>query len=247
MQDDIAIIYGKHAVLEALKLRPDVVRVVFAAEDGEEIRGVIGKNPILVKPLNPKKMPAGIPSDAVHQGYAAEIDVSKLVMSYEAFIASCEVTPDTGFVLLGEVQDPHNVGAIIRSAAAFGLSAVLLPEHRQAQISGTVIKVSVGTAFSIPLVQIGNANNTIRDLKDRGFWIYGLDGEAEQSIVTEGFEKPSVIVVGNEGEGIRKKTLELCDIPLAIPLSPHAESLNASAAAAVAFYAWSAKHPKALS
>lgn len=246
MHDDIAIIYGKHAVLEALKLRPDVVRVVYAQEDGEEIRSAVGKAPIFIKPLNPKKLPAGVPSDAVHQGYAAEIDVSKLVVAYEDFIASREITPDTALVLLGEVQDPHNVGAIIRSAAAFGLSAVLLPEHRQAQISGTVIKVSVGTAFSIPLVHVGNANNAIRDLKDRGFWIYGLAGEAEQSIVAEGFEKPSVIVVGNEGEGIRKKTLEHCDIPLSIPLSPHAESLNASAAAAVAFYAWSAKHPGAL-
>lgn len=247
MNDDIVMIYGKHAVLEALTTRPDIVRVVHLIENEEsDVREHATKYNILKKILNPKKLPHGVLSDAVHQGFIAEIDVSKLVLSYEDFIRTYNVTNDTAFAILGEVQDPHNVGAVIRSATALGISAVFLPEHRQAQISGTVIKVSVGTAFRIPLVHVGNINHTIEDLKAKGFWIYGLDGDSKQSINDEQFEKPTVIVLGNEGEGIRKKTLEHCDIPLKIPMSPNAESLNASAAAAVAFYAWSARHPKAL-
>ena len=244
MQDDIVMIYGKHAVREAITTRPDVVRVVYLSEPDKEILAQLSKLPILKKPLNQQKLPKGVPDDAVHQGYIAEIDTSKLVASFDAFMDGREITNDTAVVILGEVQDPHNVGAVIRSAAAFGITAVLFPEHRQAQINGTVIKVSVGTAFTVPLVLIGNINQTIEDLKERGFWVYGLSGEAEQSITAEGFEKPTAIILGNEAEGIRKKTLEHCDIPLRIPMTPNAESLNASAAAAVALYAWSTKHPK---
>ena len=98
--------------------------------------------------------------------------------------------------------------------------------------------------FRIPLVRIGNVNQTIEDLKAKGFWTYGLDGEATQAVNDEKFEKPSVFILGNEGTGIRKKTLEHCDIPLRIPMHEGAESLNASVAAAVVFYAWSVRHPK---
>jgi 23S rRNA (guanosine2251-2'-O)-methyltransferase len=98
----------------------------------------------------------------------------------------------------------------------------------------------------MPLVSIGNVNHTISDLKKRGFWIYGLDGEATQSVTDEDFAKPSVFILGNEGSGIRQKTLEHCDIPLRIPISQKTESLNASVAAAVVCYEWSKKHPGAL-
>ncbi len=245
MNDEIAVIYGKHAVKEALMVRPDVVREVHLIDDEQnsELFSLIKKAKIMSRELNPKKLPKGVPSDAVHQGVAAFIDTSKLVVSFDDFIESLEVTGDTALAILGEVQDPHNVGAIIRSAAAFGLAGVLIPEHRQAPVNGTVVKVSAGMAFRVPLVSIGNVNQTIKDLKEKGFWVYGLDGEATQSIADENFEKPSVFILGNEGSGIRLKTLEHCDIPLRIPMAGGAESLNASVAGAVVFYAWSSKHP----
>lgn len=246
MKEEYEVIFGKHAVLEALRLRPDVVRVVYTETSSPEVDQLIAKRPILKKELNLKKLPVGVVATAVHQGFVAEIDASKLLCDYDAFMDACTITPHTAIAIMGEVQDPHNVGAVIRSAAAFGITAVIIPEHRQAQITGTVIKVSVGTAFQVPLIKVGNVNQTIADLKKRGFWVYGLTGDAKQSVAEEAFDAPSVIVLGNEGEGIRKKTLEHCDIPLRIPMSSRTESLNASVAAAVTFYAWSVKHPHAL-
>jgi 23S rRNA (guanosine2251-2'-O)-methyltransferase len=104
-----------------------------------------------------------------------------------------------------------------------------------------VVKVSAGMAFRIPLVSIGNVNNTIRDLKERRFWIYGLETGSSQKISDEKFDAPAVLVFGNEGAGVREKTLELCDIKLEIPIDPRCESLNVAASAAVALYAWSAR------
>ena len=91
--------------------------------------------------------------------------------------------------LLGEIQDPQNVGAVIRSAAAFGVSGILIPDHNQAQVTGAVVKVSAGMAFRVPLVSIGNVNTVVRDLKERGFAVYGLAGEAKQIITKEAFER----------------------------------------------------------
>lgn len=246
MNDNIALIYGKHAVEEAIEARPDIVRAVYVltGTDYVEVSRLISKSGMVKKAVEVKKLPKGVPTDAVHQGIVAEIDTSLLMVDYEEFMRMHTVTDDTAFALLGELQDPHNVGAIIRSATAFGVSAVLIPEHRQAQITGSVIKVSAGMVFRIPLLRIGNVNQTIEDLKAKGFWTYGLDGEATQAVNDEKFEKPSVFILGNEGTGIRKKTLEHCDIPLRIPMHEGAESLNASVAAAVVFYAWSVRHPK---
>lgn len=248
MLEENSIIYGKHAVKEALAMRPDIVRVVYiqTGADDAEILTMTKKGKIPCREVNAKKVGKMVGNDAVHQGLIAEIDSARLMEEYDDFITKLAVTPDTALVVLGEVQDPHNVGAIIRSAVAFGVSAVLIPEHRQAQVNGTIIKVSAGMAFRVPLVRIGNVNSTIADLKKRGFWVYGLDGEATESLENENFEKPSVLILGNEGTGIRQKTLEHCDISLRIPLSEKAESLNASVAGAVVLYAWSMKHPKAL-
>jgi 23S rRNA (guanosine2251-2'-O)-methyltransferase len=247
MNEEITAIYGKHAVMEAIKARPDVVRTVFVTGGSDEaLVKLLTEAHIQKKDFNPKKLPDGVPSDAVHQGIAAHIDTSKLVISFDEFITLLSITPHTSVAILGEVQDPHNVGAIIRSAAAFGVSAVLIPEHRQAQVNGTVVKVSAGMSFRIPLVSIGNVNQTIAELKEKGFWIYGLDGEAEQSLHDEKFEKPSAFILGNEASGIRLKTLEHCDIPLRIPMHSNAESLNASVAGALVFYAWSRHHGGAL-
>lgn len=238
---EIAFIYGKHAVKEAFAACPAAVRIVYTTD--EDFGRAVKKAGTAVEPLNTHKLPGDVSKDAVHQGFVASIDLGKLMLPFDVFTRTLEVTNDTALVLLGEIQDPHNVGAIIRSAAAFGVSGVLIPEHRQAQITGAVIKASAGMAFRIPLISIGNVNTTIRDLKKQGFWVYGLAGGATQTIGEEDFEKPSVFILGNEGAGIREKTLDHCDINLKIPMAAEVESLNASVAAAIVCYAWSLKHP----
>jgi 23S rRNA (guanosine2251-2'-O)-methyltransferase len=244
MQIEKTFIYGKHPVWEALKERPDVVKEVFL-EDGNGDDGIfqlLKESGVRISTFTSKTMPSSVSKEAVHQGVIAEINVSKLVHSFDDYIENTQITDDTAFVILGEVNDPHNVGAVIRSAAAFGISAVMIPEHRQVQVNGTVIKTSAGMAFKIPLISIGNVNQTINDLKDKGCWIYGLDGEAETDVKNEGFERASVFVLGNEGKGIRQKTAEKCDILLKIPMQEGIESLNASVAAGIMFYAWKTKH-----
>ncbi len=243
---ELVYIFGKHAVAEALRAKPAVVKDIAleASFSDRSLLGLIERAKKPTKILNPKKLPGGLRPDATHQGVVAAIDVSALMVPYKAFIEATAISPSTGFLVLGEVQDPHNVGAVIRSAAAFGIAGVMIPPHNQAPVTGTVIKVSAGMAFRIPLVEIRNVNATLADLKKRGCWVYGLAGEAEAvPLPTESFDRPAVFVLGNEGEGLRAKTREHCDTLLSIPMHPQCESLNAAAAAATVMYAWSVAHP----
>lgn len=241
-------IYGKHAVSEAIMNSKETIEEVFMSQQFEDtkIKDLIKKSGIKVSPLISSKMPREADMSVVHQGLMAVLSVDRLILPFDQFSNKIKISPETSVVVFGELSDPQNVGAVIRSAAAFGISAVLIPEHNQAQITGTVIKVSAGMAFRIPIFTISNVNSTLRELKDQGFSVYGLTGDARFTVTKEEFELPTVFVLGNEAIGIREKTAELCDKLLSIPMNPNCESLNAAAAATVALYAWSTKHPKAL-
>ncbi len=244
MQREKVYIYGKHAVAEAVLHAPHVVKKVFIAPTFDDAK--------VIAAINAQKIPTAVlkgnelGSDAAHQGLVAIIEAESLLMHFETFLEKLDLSKKPALALLGEVQDPHNVGAVIRSAAGLGLSGVLIPEHRQAPITGAVVKASVGMSFRIPLIAIGNVNQAVRLLKEKGFWIYGLSGEGAQTLAEEKFTEPSVFVIGNEGEGIREKTQELCDVMLKIPMHSRTESLNASVSAAIVFYEWSTQHPEAL-
>ncbi len=240
-------IYGKHALREALTQRPEIVQKIFLSPqfDDATLLQSITKSRISVFTLKTKELESEVGSDTSHQGVIALIDPERIMVPFETFLERLDVGAHPGLVILDEVHDPQNVGAVIRSAAAFGISGVLFPEHNQAQITGSVVKVSAGMAFRIPLVRIGNVNQTIRILKEKGFWIYGLDMQGTP-VIEETFAKPSAFILGNEAKGIREKTLELCDIPLSIPMHPRTESLNAATAAAIVMYQWSAHHQGAL-
>jgi len=249
MNVEIVYIFGKHAVYEALTYRPDVVRAIYLEagfSDSKVLEKLASAPNAKRQLLNPRKLPGGLRSDAVHQGVIAGISITDLMVEYKTFKQALPVSPDTCLLVLGEVQDPHNVGAVIRSAAAFGIAGVLIPPHNQSPVTGTVVKVSAGMAFRIPLVEIRNVNATLRDLKEEGFWVYGLAGDGSTSLHTEQFTKPTVLVLGNEGAGLREKTSEVCDDLISIPMHTRCESLNAAASAATVMYVWSAQHPNAL-
>lgn len=245
MLDEMDIyIYGKHAVEEALEAPGKLVgRVLLSpSRKDKELEAKLRALGVKMAPLEMGNLPREIDRDAVHQGVVGVISSPRLVQDYKDFIQNLVVTPDTSLVIFGEVQDPHNVGAVIRSAAAFGVAGVLIPEHNQAQVTGTVIKVSAGMAFKVPLVSIGNVNTVARDLKERGFWVYGLAGESEKNLDDEVFDRPTVFIVGNEGDGLREKTREVCDVLLRIPMHSRCESLNVSVSTAIALQAWSRQH-----
>jgi 23S rRNA (guanosine2251-2'-O)-methyltransferase len=239
IKDDKIYLYGKHALREALLARPEAIQKVFLdknAQSDAELAQLLKKHAInstAMKEDSKRK----VSEDAVHQGVIAVINPLKLYTELDVVLQDTSSNPC--FVILDELQDPHNVGAIIRSAAAFGASAVLMPEHNQAPLTGTVIKTSAGMVFRVPIVRIGNVNQTMRLLKDKGFWSYGLVMDGDTNLSKTEFDTPTLFVIGNESTGIREKTLELCDVKLSIPMQPSCESLNASVAASVVLYEWS--------
>lgn len=242
--------YGRHALAEALRNAPQVIRKVFLAPDlrDAELRALLEKNQIPTAPLAKDSGKGLVRKDAVHQGVIAVMDSASLLVTFDEFLDSlgAPLPAKTAVAVLAEVQDPHNVGAIIRSAAAFDLAGVLIPEHRQAGITGAVVKASAGMAFRIPLVTIGNVNAALKALKAKGFWIYGLSADGATALGADAFDAPCAFVVGNEGSGIREKTLDACDVTLSIPIHARTESLNAAVSASIVFYEWSRKYPEAL-
>ena len=138
-------------------------------------------------------------------------------------------------LILDHILDPHNFGAIIRTAVAAGFNAIIIPNDRQVLINSTVVKTSVGTVFDIDIVLVTNLNNTIKILKDNGFWIYGtvMNGEDYREVDYNG---KACLIIGNEEKGISKLVKENCDFLVTIPISPKIDSLNASVAAGILIY-----------
>ena len=239
-------IYGKHALTEALLNAPHAVRKVFLSREVEaneaDLLALIKKRGVPVEFLKGHEADHMVGAETAHQGVIAITNPAALMADFKEFTRGLKPDARTMLVLLDELTDPHNVGAIIRSAAAFGAIGVLIPSHNQAPITGAVVKASAGMAFRVPLISIGNVNQAIDVLKDLGFRTYGLVMDGTKNVADEPFDEPTLIIVGNEGKGIRLKTFERCDIKLRIPMDPRCESLNASVSAAVVLYEWSTKH-----
>ncbi len=239
-------LYGKNPLQEAILAHkrgsPLTIEKLFLTKE-------ISQDPSIVSYLQTYKLETEIVTsseiesmvgrNAIHQGICALLKEHLLYTPLEQVLAKIKISSTNNlFVLLDELEDPHNVGAIIRSASAFGAQAILLPEHDQVQLNGTVIKSASGMNFTIPIVRIGNINTTLRKLKDEGFWIYGLTGNGDTKLNETTFDSNTILVVGSEGSGIREKTLELCDFKVSISTSELCESLNASNATAVTLYEW---------
>jgi len=140
------------------------------------------------------------------------------------------------FLVLDGVQDPHNLGACLRSADATGVDAVIVPRDRAAGLTATVRKVASGAAETVPLIQVTNLARTLRELKDSGVWLVGLAGEATDSLYNCDLKGPLAIVMGAEGDGMRRLTKEHCDFLVKIPMSGSVESLNVSVATGVCLF-----------
>ena len=209
-----------------------------------ELRALLKKLNLTPGVLKAREMDHMVGRETAHQGVIAVTDPGSLMLDFKQFLAGLRPTENTMLVLLDELTDPHNVGAIIRTAAAFGAAGVLIPVHNQAPITGTVVKTSAGMAFRIPLVSIGNVNQAVDALEKIGFRTYGLVMNGSQNIADEKFDAPALFIVGNEGDGIRQKTLNAVTFRLRIPMNARAESLNASVSAAVVLYQWSVRHPE---
>jgi 23S rRNA (guanosine2251-2'-O)-methyltransferase len=140
-------------------------------------------------------------------------------------------------LLLDGIQDPHNFGAILRSAVAAGVDGVVIPRHGMAPLSAVAMKASAGTATRLPIARVGNLADALYPLKERGYWILGADGGGEETIWTCDWNRPVAIVMGGEGRGLHRRVAEGCDHLVSIPMRGNAESLNASVAAGIILFA----------
>ncbi len=172
---------------------------------------------------------------AVHQGVVARVGVRKQPR-WEELLERLETVSDPLLVVLDEVSDPHNLGAVIRSAEAFGALAVILPKDRSAPLSAVAMKASAGAAARLDVVRVTNLARSIEALQRIGVSVYGLDAEGQRTIDEMDFNGPVALVLGSEGKGLRRLTREKCDALLAIPMSGGTASLNVSVAAGVALY-----------
>jgi 23S rRNA (guanosine2251-2'-O)-methyltransferase len=154
-------------------------------------------------------------------------------------VASCEM-----LVVLDGVEDPHNLGAIIRTAHAAGAGAVVIPERRAAGVTDVVAKAAAGALEHLPVVRVTNINRALEELKQRGFWIYGLDERGAETYDQMEYASPAAVVLGGEGKGLHEQVRKHCDALVRIPVAGPISSLNVSVAAGVMLFEWRRRHPK---
>ena len=181
-----------------------------------------------------------------HQGVICRLTQSK-TLELDSFLKSIDSKAPALAVILDHIEDPHNLGAVIRSAEAGGASCVVYAKRRSAIPNDTVIKTSAGASLRLPLIAVANITRTIERFKAADFWTVGLDGKAEESLWSEKLPERCALVVGAEGEGLSRLVCESCDILRRIPIkSEGVSSLNASVASALGIFEWSRHYGKIL-
>lgn len=171
-----------------------------------------------------------------HQGIVLEVEPFRYA-DFDDLTTSIVQSGKPGFILvLDGIQDPHNLGALIRSAACAGVDGVLIPKDRACGITATAEKTSAGAVETVPVAMVTNVAQTLEALKKLGYWVYGLDGSAQQSVYKTDFSGNIVLVVGNEGEGVRPLVRKQCDVVMSIPQFGGVSSLNASVAGGIALF-----------
>ena len=171
-----------------------------------------------------------------HQGIALEVEPFQYA-DFDDLMASISRSGTSGFILvLDAIQDPHNLGALIRSAACAGVDGVIIPKDRACGITAAAEKTSAGAVETVPVAMVTNIAQTLESLKKLGYWVYGLDGTARQSVYGTDFSGNVALVVGSEGEGIRTLVRKQCDVVMSIPQFGGVNSLNASVAGGIALF-----------
>ncbi len=239
MSDNLDILYGIHAVMEALKSKKRNVVQLYVADNKaghravEEIIRTAKRNNVKIDRMDVRMMDR-LTKGANHQGVLAKAQPVRLMKLSTALYESDGNKKDL-WLAVDEMTDPQNLGAIIRSAACLGFSTIILPQRRTVGLTPAVYKVACGAVERVNIVEVSNLSNALLDLKEEGFWVYGADMEG-QPITETDYASPAVLVIGSEGTGIREKTAENCDQIISIPQKGGVESLNASAAASIIMY-----------
>lgn len=237
LPDDVLV--GRNAVTEALKSGRGINKLWIASGDREgsvaEIAALAKERGIVVQYVERAKIEA-LAGGHRHQGvlaYVAPVPYAEL----EDILKAAEEKGEAPFlVLLDELEDPHNLGALLRTADATGVHGILIPKRRSVSLNATVAKTSAGAVEYVPVARIGNIAQTLKTLKEKGFWVAGADMDGEKAYYEADLTGPLVLVVGSEGKGMSRLTKEACDFIVRMPMVGRINSLNASVAGSILMY-----------
>lgn len=230
-------VWGTHPVHELLLTRPRSIHEILIEKNktSNKLQTIIDlarKEHVKIKFANELRI--GGPR-INHQGIIARV-MAQETLNDDAFFALLSETKKPVLLALDSIQDPHNLGAIIRSASAAGVTGLILPKDRSAPLSGTVAKISAGALSHLPVCQTTNFVRMLQKLKEKGIWIYGTIKEGGNSIFSTDFSGPVCLVIGGEEKGLRPLVKEQCDFRVTIPMKGKLDSLNASVAAGIILF-----------
>ena len=234
-------IYGIHPVEEVVKRAPDRVDEIVVAgnlseSQFEQIENDVYKRQIAVRRTSADELDR-LAEGGNHQRIAAGVSSYPYHRLEDVIIELVAKEEHSCIVALAQVQDPQNLGAILRSAAALGADAVMIPKHRSAQMTPAVVRASAGAALGVPLVRVTNLAKALGRLKDNGFWVVGtVAGDDAKPMWTMDWQLNAAIVMGGEHQGMRPGVEKQCDFRVTVPLAKGVESLNVASAAAVTLY-----------
>ncbi|EAX46653.1 RNA methyltransferase, TrmH family, group 3 [Thermosinus carboxydivorans Nor1] len=237
MNEDI--IAGRNVVMEALRSGRAINKILVAKGERHglmrEIVGLAREQGLVVQEVDAAKLDA-LAMGVRHQGVVAMVAPVAYVDVDEILVQAQTKGEAPFLVLLDELEDPHNVGAILRTADATGVHGVLLPKRRSCPLSATVAKTSAGAIEYVPVARIGNIVQTLEKLKKAGLWVVGADMAGDKAYYETDLTGPLVVVVGSEGRGMGRLTREACDFLVRIPMRGRLSSLNASVACSLILY-----------
>lgn len=233
--------WGRNPVMTLLESKPSLCRGItlqIGAQNEflDSITAICADNNIDVEFADRTDLDR-ISGGAVHQGVIARISTIEPA-DLDDIVDALDPAAPALIVLLDHCQDPHNLGAIIRSAEVAGAACVVCQKDRSATVNGTVVKTSAGAAFRLPVAEIVNVNRELERLKTKGFWVVGLDHHTEETVWSTPLPERLVLVVGSEGDGISNLTLKNCDKLVKFPMAGKTGNLNASIAAALGMFEW---------
>ena len=227
-------IYGIHACVAALNNPDRQINLILTTKHSANFV-TNQNNPNLPQHqiVDRNQLDATLPPDSVHQGIAIQcaplpsLDLENLI---------ADQADNSALIVLDQANDPRNIGSVLRSAAAFGATAVIVPDRGTPEMSGSMAKAAAGAIEQVPIVRVTNLARSLRHIKDAGYWCVGLDGRATQTLAESKLSGKIAIVMGAEGSGLRQLTSETCDYLAKIPISGQMESLNLSIATSIALY-----------
>lgn len=231
-------IYGIHTVVEALKSDTTINKLFIkhdlADKQRRQVLDLANQKKIVVSTVAKSKLDE-LTENRNHQGVVASIAAYQYAELDDIFELAKSKNQDPFIIILDKIEDPHNLGSILRTSDAAGVHGIIIPKRRAVQLTGTVAKTSTGAIEHVPVVRVTNISQTVDFLKERGVWIFGTDVNG-QNYANWDAKGPVAIIIGNEGSGIGTALLKKVDQVLTIPMAGHVQSLNASVAASLLIY-----------